>query len=185
MKEDPNEKIIVVNQKKDEQKVEPELETLNNIEKVQPLLSTMDNVNWNNIFLTRKNNQTIPETLNPQSFIKFFERYQNYIMKCSQTVIKDQNLLSENFKQLLIYCNDIDGNVSQRLTQTKQVGDQLIGNELISKVESNIEKTQILISDIISKIDKLDEVIPDELKIKNNPDKYSRIHKLKETHNLL
>jgi len=40
-----------------------------------------------------------------------------------------------------------------------------------------------LISDIINKIDKLDEVIPDEFKIKNNPDKYSRIHKLKETHN--
>ena len=42
----------------------------------------------------------------------------------------------------------------------------------------------MLISDIVSTIDKLDEFVPEELKIKNNPDKYSRIHKLKETHNL-
>ncbi|ORY55034.1 hypothetical protein LY90DRAFT_507267 [Neocallimastix californiae] len=106
-------------------------------------------------------------------------------MKCSQTVIKDQNILSSNFKQLLSYCNDIEGQVSQKLTRTKHIEDQLVGYEIISKIEDDIEKTQILISDIISKIDKLDEIIPDELKIKNNPDKYSKIHKIKETHNLL
>jgi len=30
------------------------------------------------------------ETLNPQSFINFFEQYQQYLMECSKTVIKDQ-----------------------------------------------------------------------------------------------
>ncbi|ORX51085.1 hypothetical protein BCR36DRAFT_583146 [Piromyces finnis] len=181
MKEDPTEKIIVVNQRKEEQKSEPELETLNSIKKVQPLLSTIDGPNWNTLF-SNKRNQNIPETLNPQPFINFFEQYQQYLMECSKTVIKDQNILFENFKQLSTYCNDIDSSVSKRLSQTKQNGYQLIGNELIQKVEDNIEKTQILISDIISKIDKLDEVIPEEIKIRNNPDKYSRIHKLKETH---
>jgi len=182
MKEDPSEKIVVVNQKKEEQKSEPELETLKNIKKVQPLLSTIEGLNWN-LFSSRRN-QSIPEALNPQCFIDFFEQYQQYIIECSKTVIKDQNTLSENFKQLLNYCTDIDSNVSKRLYQTKQLGDQIIGYELIPKIEDSIEKTQMIISDIVNTIDKLDEFVPDELKIKNNPDKYSRIHKLKETHNL-
>ncbi|ORX75434.1 hypothetical protein BCR32DRAFT_92953 [Anaeromyces robustus] len=185
MKENPNDKIIVVNQKVEEKKVEPEIETLKSIKKVQPLLSTIEGINWNNIFTGKRNSHIIPETLNPQSFINFFEQYQQYIIECSKTVIKDQNTLSDNFKQLLTYCNDIESNVSHRLSQTKQLSDQLIGNELIPKIEDNIEKTQMFISDIISTIDKLDEVVPDNLKIKNNPDKYPKICELKETHNLL
>jgi len=57
-------------------------------------------------------------------------------------------------------------------------------HNIVPKIEDSIEKTQMIISDIVNTIDKLDEFIPDDLKIKNNPDKYSRIHKLKETHNL-